>query len=482
MAEQRLEPAQNTAAHAGFSISSQVLPGLMVVLDSVAILSAALVSYLALVGNYLDDPNHYFTAICFVWLVTLMLFHFGGLYQLEPIMQPLAYTGKIVIAFATTVLFLLAAVFALKISADFSRLWMGAFVTGACVTTLVLRLLASLILRRLADRRVFTRHVVIVGAGEQAKRLLAHIDENPPQFVSILGVFAQNAGELPPDSNRYPVLGTFADLLSYARHHKVDDVVIALPWSADDQISGLVNLLRELPVHVYLGSDLVGFKLPFRSAPDHFGGIPLVQVMGHPLAGWGAVEKAALDYGLGLILTILLLPLMAVIAIAIKLDSSGPVLFRQKRYGFVNRIFSINKFRTMRHVEVVEENTQQATRDDPRVTPLGRFLRRTSLDELPQLFNVLNGTMSLVGPRPHATDHNEIYSQLVMGYFIRHRVKPGITGWAQVNGCRGETKTLEDIEARVRHDIYYVDNWSPLFDLQILFRTVLICLSGRNAY
>ena len=169
------------------------------------------------------------------------------------------------------------------------------------------------------------------------------------------------------------------------------------------------------------------------------------------------MEKAALDYGLGTILTILLLPLMAVIAVAIKLDSQGPVMFRQKRYGFVNRIFLINKFRTMRHVEVTEEKTQQATRDDPRVTPLGRFLRRTSLDELPQLFNVLNGTMSLVGPRPHATDHNEIYSQLVMGYFIRHRVKPGITGWAQVTGCRGETKTLQDIEARVKHDIYYVD-------------------------
>jgi exopolysaccharide biosynthesis polyprenyl glycosylphosphotransferase len=210
--------------------------------------------------------------------------------------------------------------------------------------------------------------------------------------------------------------------------------------------------------------------------------MPLVQVMGHPLAGWGAVEKAALDYGLGIIITILLLPLMAVIAVAIKLDSKGPVLFRQKRYGFVNRIFLINKFRTMRHVETVEEKTQQAIRDDPRVTRLGRFLRRTSLDELPQLFNVLNGTMSLVGPRPHANDHNEIYSQLVMGYFIRHRVRPGITGWAQVNGYRGETKTLEDIEARVKHDIYYVDNWSPMFDLSILFRTLLICLTGRNAY
>jgi putative colanic acid biosynthesis UDP-glucose lipid carrier transferase len=136
----------------------------------------------------------------------------------------------------------------------------------------------------------------------------------------------------------------------------------------------------------------------------------------------------------------------------------------------------------MRHVEIPEDRTLQATRNDPRVTRVGRFLRRTSLDELPQLFNVLNGTMSLVGPRPHANDHNEIYSRMVMGYFVRHRVKPGITGWAQVNGFRGETKTLEDIKARVQHDIYYVENWSLLFDLKILLRTALICLTGRNAY
>jgi Undecaprenyl-phosphate glucose phosphotransferase len=482
MTEQRLAAAHDPATSAGFSISSQVLPGLMAALDTLAIWSVALISFAALVGGYLDEAEHYITAICFVWLVTLMLMHFAGLYQLEPIMRPLGFVDKFLVAFATTVLFLLAAVFAFKVSADFSRLWMAAFTAGACSTTLVVRIVASLVLRRLADKRVFTRHVVIVGAGEQAKRLLAHIDANPPQFVSVLGIFAQDKGAISPLSNRYPVLGTFDELVSFARHHKVDDVVIALPWSADEQISALVGMLRELPVHVYLGSDLVGFRLPFRAAPDHFGGMPLVEVMGHPLAGWGSVQKAALDYGIGLILTVILAPMMAIIAIAIKLDSRGPVLFRQNRYGFVNRIFLINKFRTMRHSDVTEEKTKQATRDDPRVTRLGRFLRRTSLDELPQLFNVLNGTMSLVGPRPHANDHNEIYSQLVLGYFIRHRVKPGITGWAQVNGYRGETKTLQDIEARVRHDIYYVDNWSPLLDLKILIRTVLICLTGRNAY
>jgi len=204
--------------------------------------------------------------------------------------------------------------------------------------------------------------------------------------------------------------------------------------------------------------------------------------MDQPLAGWGVVHKAALDYGLAVALTVVCLPLMLFIALAIKLDSEGPILFRQKRYGFVNRVFHIYKFRTMRDVETPDGPTQQATRNDPRVTRLGRFLRTTSLDELPQLFNVLNGTMSLVGPRPHATDHNEIYSRVIMDYFVRNRVKPGITGWAQVSGFRGETRTLDDIKARVEHDIYYAENWSPGMDLRIMLETIPAVLSGKGAY
>jgi putative colanic acid biosysnthesis UDP-glucose lipid carrier transferase len=180
-------------------------------------------------------------------------------------------------------------------------------------------------------------------------------------------------------------------------------------------------------------------------------------------------------------LTLLLLPVMVVIAIAIKFESKGSVLFQQERYGFINKVFSIYKFRTMK-AGGPEKITVQATRNDPRVTCVGRFLRRMSFDELPQLFNVLNGTMSLVGPRPHAVDHNEAYAQMIRGYFARHRVKPGLTGWAQVNGYRGEIKSLEDMEGRVRCDIYYTENWSLLFDLKILVKTFVVILTGRNAY
>jgi putative colanic acid biosysnthesis UDP-glucose lipid carrier transferase len=181
-------------------------------------------------------------------------------------------------------------------------------------------------------------------------------------------------------------------------------------------------------------------------------------------------------------LTILLLPLMILLAIAIRMESKGPALFWQQRYGFVNRVFDIYKFRTMKHAEMPETKIIQATRGDPRITRVGRLLRRLSLDELPQIFNVLNGTMSLVGPRPHAVQHNEEYARLIRGYFARHRVKPGMTGWAQVNGFRGETTTIEQLKGRVEYDIYYVENWSLLFDLKILARTAVICVTGRNAY
>jgi Undecaprenyl-phosphate glucose phosphotransferase len=464
-----------------FSISSHVIPGLMTGLDSFVILSSGLISLFLIVVDHVEDPSYYAAAVAFVWLATIMLMNFAGLYQFEPIMRPLSCADKIVIAFVTTFLFLLAAAFSLKISTEYSRLWIGGFALSACFGTLLLRLYASRVLGRLADRRFFSRNVVIVGASEQAEKLLDYIAKAKPRFVSVLGFFSESSCGATGGFNRCPMLGTLDGLTSYVRSNQVDDVIISLPWSADERIAAMVNLLRELPVNVYLGADLIGFRLPFRQPPDHFGQMPLVEVMGRPLAGWGIVQKTALDYGLGIILTVLLLPLMVLIAIAVKIESKGPAFFRQERYGFINKVFSVYKFRTMK-ARAPEKITIQATRNDPRVTRVGRFLRRTSLDELPQLFNVLNGTMSLVGPRPHAVDHNEAYAQKIRGYFARHRVKPGLTGWAQVNGYRGEIKNLKDMEGRVKYDIYYVENWSLLFDLRILVKTFIIVLTGRNAY
>jgi Undecaprenyl-phosphate glucose phosphotransferase len=477
-----LQPTNRNLAVGGqFPISSQVLPGLVVILDSIAILSIAIVSYVLIIGGVTENTDLYFAAATFVWLVTLLLMNFAAFINSMPFCGRLPSWTKSYFFCDSRFFSCWHGIFNQDIRVVFTSL--DCWLRNDCLHRNVVRLGVAHIVKRLSYLRMFTRNVVVAGAGEQAETLLAYMEKSPSRFITLLGLFSDNSSHSKSCFDGIPILGGLDDVDAYVRANEIDDVIIALPWSTDQKILAMVNKLRELPVNVYLSTDLIGFRLQLRQPPDHFGAMPLVEITGRPLAGWGTFRKAALDYGLGIILIVPLLPVMALIAIAIKLDSKGPVLFRQKRHGFVSRVFEIYKFRTMRQETNGDAGkTVQATRDDPRITRVGRLLRRLSLDELPQLFNVLNGTMSLVGPRPHAIDHNEEFSQTIRGYFARHRVKPGITGWAQVNGLRGETKTVDAIEARVKHDIYYVENWSLLFDLQILAATAIICLTGRNAH
>jgi putative colanic acid biosynthesis UDP-glucose lipid carrier transferase len=261
----------------------------------------------------------------------------------------------------------------------------------------------------------------------------------------------------------------------------VHDVVIALPWSAEERLVDIIGRLRVLPVRVYLGSDLIGYHFP-RHHRQLLEGIPVLEIASVPLSGWSGFIKLVEDKVLAALLLILSAPFLALIALAIKLDSRGPVVFQQARYGFNNEIISVYKFRTMHHERPPETGVPQARRVDPRVTRVGWFLRRTSLDELPQLLNVLQGSMSLVGPRPHAVEHNEQFATLIGGYHGRHRVKPGITGWAQVHGFRGTTPTVEEMRRRVEYDIYYIENWSLWFDVRILLMSAIFVWHQRNAY
>ena len=240
--------------------------------------------------------------------------------------------------------------------------------------------------------------------------------------------------------------------------------------------------LRDLPVDVSLCP--VVFEPPslICRGVTLIEGVPLLDLLQKPFSRWGYFMKAVEDYVLAAALLIPAAPLMLAIAIAIRLDSPGPIIFRQKRYGFNNGTIDVFKFRTMRADQDEHERVIQARRHDPRLTQVGRWLRKTSLDELPQLFNVLRGEMSIVGPRPHMVEHNEQYAALIEAYLARHRVKPGITGWAQVNGWRGETDTVDKMEWRIRHDLYYIENWSLGFDLRILGRTMLVGFIHRNAY
>ncbi|MBK8208926.1 MAG: undecaprenyl-phosphate glucose phosphotransferase [Rhodospirillales bacterium] len=312
-----------------------------------------------------------------------------------------------------------------------------------------------------------------------ASGFAAALEDAP--WKRIVGIFDDRRTRISREVNGFPVLGNLDDLVRYVRSGKIHDVVITLPWSADDRLVNIIGKLRALPVHIYLGSDLIGYHFP-RHREQLLEGVPVLEIASAPLTGWSGLIKKIEDRTVGTSLVVLLSPLLLLIALAIRLDSPGPILFRQKRYGFNNQEIVVYKFRSMHHNRPREEGVPQATKNDPRVTRVGRILRSTSLDELPQLFNVLQGNMSMVGPRPHAVEHNEQYAQLIGGYHGRHRVKPGITGWAQINGFRGETDTVEKMRGRVEHDVFYIENWSLWFDLKIMMLTAFAGWTHKNAY
>lgn len=417
----------------------------------------------------------------------LVVFNFPAkraqLYDIDDLVTFGARIDDLLIVNLITLMLLLSVVVTLVSVQGVQASWLYGFSAACFGFQTVLRLAGCAVLRRMAARRIIGRNVAILGDGEQARRLLRLLDRVRPLFTQVVGVFNLSEAAAPDAAcESRPVLGGIDALLAAARDQQIDDVVVALPWAADRQILETIERLKELPINVYLLSDLAGFELSLRPTPGDLATLPLFEVAQKPIAGWNRTLKAVEDYALTSIILIVIAPLLVVIALAVKLDSPGPVFFKQRRLGFNNREFEIFKFRSMYHADEPEREVRQAHRNDPRITRVGRIIRRTSLDELPQLLNVLNGTMSLVGPRPHAVEHNKEYSRKIRGYFARHNVKPGITGWAQVNGLRGETETIDKMEARIRHDIYYTENWSISFDLRILIRTAMVVPFQKSAY
>ena len=461
-------------------LSSTVVSSILVVLDSLAILVAGYISY-DLIVVYSINGNVYISAVLFIWIATLSLMNFGGLYHFDIALRPRARLSYILLAFGIAYLFLLAAAFSLKISDSFSRIWISCFAASSTVLLVGQRYLCARLLAKLLRQDGFKRSLAVIGEGEQLERLSSALAQNMAVPVRITGIYScedQDQLAKPGHSAR----GGLDDLIAAVRNNKIDDVAIALPWFKDKEIEALVVRLRELPINVYLVSDLVGFRIPLRSPPGHLDALPLSEVVGKPMSGWDVALKGAEDYILASLILVAISPLLLLIAILIKLDSPGPVIYSQKRVGFNNEVFPVFKFRSMYHGEQSDRIIVQATAHDPRITRVGRILRRWSLDELPQLLNVLTGKMSLVGPRPHALAHNEEFALRTQHYFGRHRVKPGITGLAQIRGFRGETDTKEKLEGRIKNDLHYVDNWSPLLDLYILAKTAVICIVGKNAH
>lgn len=337
--------------------------------------------------------------------------------------------------------------------------------------------------QRRVQRGKFIQHSVILGMTENAMHLADHVLSHADVGAGLIGfIDDRHPSRLPP--HQLPHLGGMDTLERLVRNGEVDQILLALPISAYERNHHYVQRLRQLPVQVLLVPDMAMFRIAHRRVVP-VAGAPMFVIAEPPLQGWAPLIKRCEDIAISTLALLLLSPLMLLVAIAVKLESRGPVLFRQKRYGYNHRLIEVYKFRSMYHHLRDEHAGVQTGKNDPRVTRVGRFIRKTSLDELPQLFNVLAGSMSMVGPRPHATATkaaNVLFEDAVKEYVARHRVKPGITGLAQVHGYRGETDTIEKIQRRVEYDLEYIENWSLWLDLSILLRTLPAVLSARAAY
>ena len=324
------------------------------------------------------------------------------------------------------------------------------------------------------------RTAVIAGVNDVGLRLSNQFRDNPYLGCRVVGFFDDRNLERLPDTGNLPTLGRMADLASFVKLNHIDHIYLAVPMASQPRILSLLDDLKDTTASIFFAPDIFVTDL-IQGQLHSVGNTPVVAVCETPFTGFRGLVKRLSDIVIALILMFLLLPVMLAVAIGVKTSSQGPIIFKQRRYGLDGQEILVYKFRSM----TTTDNgavVKQATKNDQRITPFGAFIRKTSLDEVPQVINVLQGRMSIVGPRPHAVAHNETYRKIVKGYMVRHKVKPGITGWAQVSGYRGETDTIDKMEKRIEYDLEYLRNWSLGFDLWIIFKTVAVVFKDKNAY
>jgi putative colanic acid biosynthesis UDP-glucose lipid carrier transferase len=357
------------------------------------------------------------------------------------------------------------------------------FITWAALTPVALiavTLAMQELMRRFQINAFDNRSAIIAGYNPGSLELARRLRNNPGMRVEVSGFFDDRSSDRLGMEIDAKLIGSLSDMSQYVKDNRTDVIFIALPIRHVKRVMNLLDDLRDTTASIYYVPDIFVFDLiQARSGEIH--GIPVVAMCETPFYGYRGVAKRLTDIGFSALILLLLLPLLVVIAVVVKVSSPGPVIFKQRRYGLDGREIAVYKFRTMR---VTEDGAQirQASKTDSRITRVGAVLRRSSMDELPQLINVLQGRMSLVGPRPHAVAHNEEYRKLIKGYMMRHKVLPGITGLAQVNGCRGETSKLEEMEARVNFDLDYLRHWSPMLDIKIILMTVVKVFRDDKAY
>lgn len=362
-----------------------------------------------------------------------------------------------------------------------TAIWLCLWIAASYAGLIVVRTVASDTMASLMAQGRFDERIAVYGAGHIARRVNDHLS-NPALGLRFVGVFDSRETPNRVNPEGLMVAGGLDDLVQACQEGRIDRIIIALPQIAERRVNDIARKFEDLSVNVHIVTHLSSdyCSADRKHSVSQLGPVGLMDIKEKRHAGWAPVVKRAEDLVVGTLVAIVVAPFIPLIALAIKANSPGPVLFRQRRRGLNQRVFEVLKFRTM---SVMEDGTdvRQATSNDPRVTAVGRILRRTSLDELPQLWNVLQGDMSLVGPRPHAMVHDEKFGQMLETYANRHQMKPGVTGLAQVSGYRGETATAESVEARVSHDLAYIRNWSFWLDLKIIVMTMWAVVAGTNA-
>ncbi len=478
-------PTDRPAATAAFRYLTRWRLGIGVqCLDVAVIIATALLVYpIAQAGSPGFSARYAIGAVS-VALFSHAAFLQGHSYQIDSLLNESRSIKSILVRWSLIFLGLAAASALTHQTMALPRTWFTCFYVIGGAALAAERSAVALMIRQWIRRGYVTQSVVVVGNNELSDALIRRVEKNS-SGIRVVGVFDDQAAHLTGEIRGVPLLGTVEDLLEYSKANTVDLVVITLSISATDRMNEIIGKLRHQPLNIRVLPGEIGLDRisPIRLSSNELPGVQLIAVADRPMSEFALFVKGAIDRLSAGAALIALAPLFFVISCGIALSSPGPVFFRQMRVGYQGRMFRIFKFRTM-HVAGTA-HTRLTERNDPRVFPFGSILRRLSLDELPQLINVVNGDMSLVGPRPHmpeARAAGKLYFEAVNEYAARHRVKPGITGWAQINGWRGPTETLEQIERRVEHDMYYIENWTLTLDIVILLRTVLVGFAGKNAF
>jgi Undecaprenyl-phosphate glucose phosphotransferase len=467
------------------SLSPVIFTGAARLIEFTMLLALGALIYFAYVVP--TDGFNWFYAIPLVGgsLGAVFVIQAADCYSIAALRHGVLRLGRVMLGWTAVFAAFGAIAFLTKSGDTYSRVWITTWYFSGLVALAVLRPSISALARRWTESGLLERRAIVVGGGQAAEELIHALESEPDNDIRICGIFDDRKDDRSPAIVAgYPKLGTVAELVDFGRIAHVDLLIVDLPLTAETRLLQMLKQLWVLPVDIRLSAHTN--KLRFRPRSYSFiGTLPFLDVFDKPITDWNFLLKRVFDVVVGTLALILLSPIMIGAAIAIRMESKGPIFFRQKRYGFNNEVIDVWKFRSMYHEFADPLAKKVVTKNDPRVTRVGKFIRRTSIDELPQLFNVLRGELSLVGPRPHAVNAHtseRLFEQVVDGYFARHRVRPGVTGWAQINGWRGEIDTQEKIRRRVEYDLDYIENWSVLFDVKILALTPFRLFDKTGAY